>query len=168
MLSQWREMRDVHKVLAPWWATRGENTQMDMILRENPQYVIVFASLAGANEALMAEVLEVRQAEQPSAQSRTSRTILQRQNGVHARVYSRLAIAVANLTPGQVDVLRAAPQVMAVARNQRRTIPPIVQAAPEQPAAGMANRSLEQIGLNPATQQATGKNVKVAVIDTGP
>ena len=167
MLSQWREMRDVCNVLARYGAARGENTDMDMILRENPQYVIVFASPAGANEALMADVLEVRQAEQPSAQGRTSRTILQRQNGVHARVYSRLAVAVANLTPGQVDVLRAAPQVMAVARNQRRTIPPIVQAAPEQPDAGMANRSLEQIGLDPATQQATGKNVKVAVIDTG-
>lgn len=150
---------------------------MEPLLRENPQYVIVFESPAAANEAVLARVLDVSQVAGPSAQGRTSRSILQQRNGVHARVYSRLAVAVANLTPQQVDELNAAPEVRTVARNQRRQLPPLVlattpgQAAPpaDMPPAAppAANRALEQIGLDPAQQTVTGKNIKVAVIDTG-
>ncbi|AZI44618.1 peptidase S8 (plasmid) [Deinococcus psychrotolerans] len=144
---------------------------MELLLRENPQYVIVFESATGDNETVLARVLNVAELAGPAAQGRTSRTILQQRNGVHARVYSRLAVAVANLTPQQVDELMAA-----VARNQRRHLPPLVLLDPAGqsalhaetlPASSPVNRALEQIGLDPARQTVTGKNIKVAVIDTG-
>ncbi|TSA80541.1 S8 family serine peptidase [Deinococcus detaillensis] len=149
---------------------------MELLLRENPQYVIVFESATGDNETVLARVLNVAELAGPAAQGRTSRTILQQRNGVHARVYSRLAVAVANLTPQQVDELLAAPEVRTVARNQRRHLPPLV--LPDSvgqsalltgtlPASSPVNRALEQIGLDPARQTVTGKNIKVAVIDTG-
>ena len=143
---------------------------MESLLRENPQYVIVFEKPSDTNETLLAGVLDVQHAELGRAESRTSRRILQQQNGVHARVYARLAVAVANLTPAQVDALRAEPQVQSVARNQRRTLPPLVLAAAE-PAAAQAqapvNRALEQIGLDPLATSPSGRTIKVAVIDTG-
>ncbi|WP_293913868.1 S8 family serine peptidase [Deinococcus sp.] len=145
---------------------------MESLLRENPQYVIVFEKPSDANETLLAGVLKVQHSEPGRAESRTSRRILQQQNGVHARVYARLAVAVANLTPEQVDSLRAEPQVQSVARNQRRTLPPLVLAAAQAPVAGTGapapvNRALEQIGLDPLATSPSGKNIKVAVIDTG-
>jgi subtilisin len=149
-----------------------ENSGMESLLRENPQYVIVFEKPSDSNETLLAGVLEVQLSEAGRAEARPSRSILQQQNGVHARVYARLAVAVANLTPEQVDQLRAAPQVQSVARNQRRTLPPLEGASVSGGAhtvtlAPALNRALEQIGLDPASQTVTGRNIKVAVIDTG-
>ena len=143
---------------------------MDVILRENPQYVIVFESPSADNQALLSSVLDVPAMSGPAAEARTTRTILQRQNGVHARMYTRLAVAVANLTPAQVDALRSSPQVRTVARNQRRELPPLILTAPPTGAGDVPaqhNRALEQIGLDPAQQSVTGQHIKVAVIDTG-
>ncbi len=143
---------------------------MDAILRENPQYVIVFESPSADNQALLSSVLDVPVLGGLFSEARTTRTILQRQNGVHARMYTRLAVAVANLTPAQVDALRSSPQVRTVARNQRRELPPLILAATPTGAGDVparSNRALEQIGLDPAQPSVTGQHIKVAVIDTG-
>ncbi|ADV65806.1 S8 family peptidase [Deinococcus maricopensis] len=143
---------------------------MEPLLQENPQYVIIFSDSTPENADVLARLLNVAPASPPDAEPRRSRRILDSHNGVHARVYMRLGVAVANLTPQQVQELEVLGNVVAVARNQRRHLPTYQVDAEEptpEPPGTPLNRALQQIGLDPATQTATGRGVKVAVIDTG-
>ena len=96
----------------------------DAYLQENPQYIVVFERPSPENADLLARVLKAPYV-QGAVQSRATRTVLQRRNGVHARVYTRLGVAAANLTLEQVRALEAHPEVVQVARNLRRRLPPV-------------------------------------------
>ncbi|MFC4454147.1 S8 family peptidase [Deinococcus sonorensis] len=147
-------------------------TQAEAVLQDNPQYIVVFHTPDRQNLDVLAQVLEVPQDPTPNVRSRASRQVLHSRNGVHARIYTRLAVAVANLTPPQRERLAAHPAVRSVARNQRRSLPPQLIEVRGQPETGPPepeplNRALEQLGLDPLHQPWTGRHVKVAVLDTG-
>ena len=151
----------------------------DTLMHEQPAHIILFRRVAADNAGLLAAVLEVSPLPGPSA--RATRTVLSTANGVHARVYRSLGVAVATLTPGEITRLRALDEVVAVLPNEERHlpgdlregVPPGIQIEPPEDQAedgdgeAPAEDTLAQIGLYPGPGVPTGRGVKVAVLDTG-
>lgn len=146
----------------------------DTLMHEQPAHIILFRRVAADNAGLLAGILDVSPLPGPSA--RATRTVLSTANGVHARVYRSLGVAVATLTPGEITRLRALDEVVAVLPNEERHLPgdllPSIQTGPEEETEDTdgeapAEDTLAQIGLYPGPGVPTGRGVKVAVLDTG-
>ncbi|MFC5847234.1 S8 family serine peptidase [Deinococcus petrolearius] len=151
---------------------------MDTLLHEQPAHIILFRRVAADNAGLLAGVLDVSPLPEPSA--RATRTVLGTANGVHARVYRSLGVAVATLTPGEITRLRSLDGVVAVLPNEERHLPgdaqgearPGIQIEPEEDrdtpdGEAPAEDTLAQLGLSRGPGVPTGRGVKVAVLDTG-
>lgn len=146
---------------------------MDTLLHEQPAHIILFRRIAAANAELLAGVLDVSPLPGPSA--RATRTVLSTANGVHARIYRSLGVAVATLTPGEITRLRALDEVVAVLPNEERHLPgdapargrPGIQIEQDEDGDAPTEETLAQIGLYPGPGVPTGRGVKVAVLDTG-
>lgn len=134
---------------------------------EQPAHIIVFRHVVPENVELLADVLgATREAPDADAGAQsTSRTILSVSNGVHARVYTRLGLAVATLTPAQIYELRQLGDILTIAPDEERRLPDIQQDPADTPLD--AEGIFRQIGLDPNDPTRTGQGVRVAVLDTG-
>ena len=104
-----------------------------MTLRgEHPQYIVTFRQPSPENVSVLSEVTG-----QPAAPRQAGITgdgqgqvVLAQHLGVHARVYTRLAVASANLTPRELGTLEGHPLVAGVYLNERRRLPRPVREDP--------------------------------------
>ncbi len=188
-------------------------------LEDRPKYVVMFRERSERNATLLSRVRKVKQAK--GVQSRQGQVHLESKSGDRpmSTVFERLAVAVTDLDPDELEQIKNNEQVQQVVPNEIRSVPPIrpsafveggftaafddapdpqslspraafldgmaaainaVRAFDGMPAsvaspvrqALAAPRSkhvwgLTALGLGPAYARATGRGVKVAVLDTG-
>lgn len=104
-------------------ATEGK---AEAYLTARPKHLVVFKEPAAKNATLVAKALDASEAKGVSA--RAGCTVLAARNGVHARVYARLGVAVATLDKDERAELEKSDAVEAVVPNEVRKIPPVVTA----------------------------------------
>jgi subtilisin len=156
----------------------GPEGQMHELLAASPRYIVVFRERSEKNVSTLSRVLKAGEAKAMSLGPRA--TVLEGAQGF-APVYHKISVAAADLDDDQVARLRRDDGVRAVVLNEVRTIPrPVTATNPAAKAiAGAPRREeppaddpafswcLRLIGLSPGYHVATGKGVKVAVLDTG-
>lgn len=157
---------------------------------EAPAHIIVFRKVTPENVQLLARVLDATPQPAGADVQSVTRTVLSLRNGVHARVYNQLGIAVATLTPEQIYELRQLGDILTITPDEERRLPEVrpVPVTDEESTAlqitlhpaelladpqsdvepvARAEGTFRQIGLDPADLTLTGRNVRVAVLDTG-
>ena len=103
--------------------------QTEPLREEHPQYLVTFREPGPAGARALTEVIRVPQlvGGEPTVGVSEGRIVLAQHLGVHARVYTRLAVAATNLTPAERHALQAHPAVSGVYLNERRRLPPFLR-----------------------------------------
>lgn len=145
-----------------------------------PGFIVVFRERTDGNISVLSSVRRVGQA--TGIRARTGQVILEAKDpaGPVTKVYERLRVAATDLDDSERQALESNEKVAAVVPNQVRMIPPIrpsslsggiVDALATQqgvpPAISPRTWGLEAIGITGGYQRASGKGVRVAVLDTG-
>ncbi|MFC6662653.1 S8 family serine peptidase [Deinococcus multiflagellatus] len=137
----------------------------DALIPTRPTHIILFRQQVPENVRLLTEVLQAQPVPGPSV--RSSRTVLSTASGVQAQVYRTLGVATARLDARQLNELQVLGDVLAIVPNQERRIPEGPELQATQVNAVPTEDTFSQIGLRSGDDVPTGRNVKVAVLDTG-
>lgn len=102
---------------------------------EHPQYLVTFREPGMPGVTALAEVIRAPRVRGGEAAVGVGEghgpVVLTQHLGVHARVYTRLAVAATNLSPAERRALQAHPAVSGVYLNERRRLPPFLRHGPE-------------------------------------
>jgi subtilisin family serine protease len=157
------------KVIKP--ASKGKapasSATASVIGTRRPGYVIVFRERSEANTGVLSKVLKVGAAKGIAA--RAGRAVLSSNHewAAQPRVYERMGIAVADLDAEERAELEKDEHVAVVAKNEVRSLPPIIEydeqkemagpvALPSLPLAGLTRRQVELEGASWMKAYATG------------
>jgi subtilisin family serine protease len=143
-----------------------------------PRHIVVFHAAWDGNSGLLSHVLGVGGAAVGRVRSGVTLLRARGPDAPPARVYERLGVAVADLDDDQLHRLRRQERVAAVVPNERCLVPASHagghasaraddrQTGPEAATSPGHSWCLDMIGV-PASHRPSGRDVTVAVLDTG-
>jgi hypothetical protein len=94
--------------------------------RLQPRFIVVFREKGGKNASLLSQIRGVGEARSMTG-ARSGRVVLEAKHEERARtrVYERLGVATTDLTPEELDKMRASESVRLVVPNEIRSLPPL-------------------------------------------